>query len=133
MTVLVRLVTAALAGGLFVEAGHVRAEGHEATAMALWVIAALVAGGTVLAVLVEAELDRRARRDVSKWRDRAVALRSANRALRKGVTTWRHRAIHWQARYEIAEAEAQHAMLHTPMGQTLAEVHQLPDTRDRTS
>jgi len=133
VTVLIRLFTAALAGGFLVEAGHVRDAGHESTAVTLAVFAAVLAGGTVLAVLVEAQMDRKARRDVTKWRTRAWSLRSANRTLRDSKAVWRRRAIYYQALYELAEAETQHAMLHTPMARTLVEVHQLPDTRDRAS
>ncbi len=129
----VRTIQAGLAGAIATDAYHARLDGDLTLAALGTVVAALIAGW----VMFGAVLDAYAATVEARRAERAIAtargLRRANRKLQHGVRVWRARAIHYQAQAERAEAEAHTAMLHTPLGHTLAQVHQLPDTRDRTS
>jgi hypothetical protein len=129
---LLRPALAGIAGALVADAHHARVDGQTAAATIAVTVAVLVAGwvalGAVLDAMAAAAEARRAEQAIANAR----GLRQANRALRKSVRTWRARAIHWQVLYDRAEAETHTAMLHTPLGDTLADVHQLRTTQDRT-
>jgi hypothetical protein len=130
---LLRPVLAGVAGALISDAHHARLDGQAAAATVAGTVAALVAGWVVLGAVLDAYAAAVEARRAEQAVANARGLRRANRALRKSVRTWRARAIHWQALYDREAAEADRAMLHTPFGGTLAQVHQLRDTRDRTS
>ncbi len=138
--VLARTVLAGIAGALFSDAHTAAGAGDDLTAMVLWTVAALTAGWVALGAVLEYGLRRAEHRRAIAAVATAVELRRANRALRSSARYWRARAlylkaqaVHLQAVADRAEAEVHTAMLHTPMGQTLAEVYQLPDTRRRSS
>lgn len=134
MTVIVRLLCAVLVGGLLVEASHTRADGYEELPIVLTVIAGLLATFTVVAAVLEARMDRRhAHREARTWRRRARSAELANETLLETQRVWRRRAIHWQTLYDAAETDTETAMLHTPLGDTLLDVWELPDTRERAS
>lgn len=127
------LTAAGMAGAMLEAAGRARADGDEALTWALAVPAALLAGAAVKAALTETMTAHAARRRGERAAVRAADLRAANSALRKRNRALWARAIHWQ---EIAESEtraADIAMRHTPLGQTLADIRTLRDTRERST
>ena len=131
--VLVRTIQAGIAGALIADAHHARLDGQLTLAALAGTAAAIIAGWVMLGAVLDAYAANVEARRAAHAIATARGLRRANRKLKANVRALRASALHYQALAERAEAEAHTAMLHTPLGQTLAQVHQLPDTRDRTS
>jgi len=127
----VRTVLAGVAGSLFSDAASAGVRGDEALAMLLTVVAAFVAFWVVSGALLEAAARHAEHKKAERARARARDYAAANKALVRSVCSWKARAIRWQAEADLAEAEAHTAMLHTPLGDTLAEVLAAPDTQER--
>jgi len=140
VTAFLRLTTACIVGIMLNEARHATEAAEPEAGLVLTAVALFVATSTLLATLAETAAARRAHRVARAWErrarradQRAVDAEAAAVALRRSRDAWLRRSRHWQARYELAEAEVSHVMLHTPMGGTLAEIHGQPDTGDRAS